>query len=58
MKPLPPEEDAELVAADNLNMAAGADSLAVEAGCNSAVEGHSVSLSCELLSRTAGKALA
>ena len=53
-----PLEDAELVAADNLNMTAEADSLTVEAGCNSAVEEHSVSSSFGLLSRTVGKALA
>ena len=53
-----PLEDAELVAADNLNMTAEADSLTVEAGCNSAVEEHPVSSSFGLLSRTVGKALA
>ena len=46
-----PVEDAGLVAAKYLNMAAGADSLAVEAGCNLAAEGYSVSSSCGLLSR-------
>lgn len=53
---MPAEEDAGPVAADN--MAAGADSLAVEAGCNLAAEECSVSLSCGLLSRTVGKELA
>ena len=53
---MPEEEDAGLVAVKYLNMAAGADSLVVEAGCNLA-EGYSVSSSCGLLSRRVGKEL-
>ena len=53
-----PVEDAGLVAAKYLNMAARADSLAEEAGCNLAAEGYSVPSSCGLLSRRIGKELA
>ena len=49
-------EDAGLVAAHSLNMAAGAERLVVEAGCNLA-EGYSVSSSSALLSRRVGKEL-
>ena len=50
-------EDAGLVAAHSLNMAAGAERLVVEeAGCNLA-EGYSVSSSSALLSRMVGKEL-